>query len=176
MDFNSQTVTYLTAFQADMQRDFHLIPNAEYNNRRFPLYAIYENEDTTTLIMKGGKSVRSYEFCYFDCCELLDADALQGYCAVLDDMAARYVPWDQSSHGFSMLSMVVLTNGAPDRTVCRQLRRYKHEETRKKDGEYGWCSGRLCVVDVTTGSCWVNSHGSALANRIKATVKKVSGR
>lgn len=73
-----------------------------------------------------------------------------------------------------MLSMVVLTAGAPDRATQKAIKKYKHEEKRKRpeDG-YGWCSGRLCVVDLSDGTCWVNAHGRALANRVKLTVGKV---
>ena len=74
-----------------------------------------------------------------------------------------------------MLSMVVLTDGEPDKDVLKQLKKYKHEEKRKKaeDG-YGWCSNRLCVVDVNTGICYTNRHGSALANRVKLTTQRVA--
>ena len=165
---------YLDAFRADMQRDFHLIQNAEYGDRRFPLYALLEIEETATLLMKNGKSVLSYEFCYFDICKHLDADAVQAYCGVLDDMAARYVPWHDPAHGFSMVSMVVLTDHAPDRALQKAIRKYKHEETRKrpKDG-YGWCSCRLCIVDMSTGMCYTNRHGSALGNRTGAAIKQL---
>ena len=92
-------------------------------------------------------------------------------------MAARYVPWSERSHSYSMLSMVVLTDGEPDKDVLKQLKKYKHEEKRKKaeDG-YGWCSNRLCVVDVNTGVCYTNRHGSALANRVKLTTQRVANR
>lgn len=177
MEFYARAADFLDAFQADMQRDFHLIPNAEYGDRRFPLYALYENEDTTSLIMKGGKSVRSYEFCYFDTCEQLDEAAVQSYCAVLDDMAARYVPWSHRSHGYSMLSMVVLVDGAPDRAVQKCIRKYKHEETRKREEDgFGWCSARLCIVDMSTGTCYANRHGRTLANRVRLTTKKLGGK
>lgn len=177
MDFYSRATDFLHAFQADMKQDFHLVSNAEYGDRRFPLYAAYDYEDTNTLIIKGGKNVHSYEFCYFDTCEQLDEAAISFYCAVLDDMAARYVCWNERSHGYSMLSMVVLTDGAPDRAVQKCIRKYKHEEKRKREADgFGWCSCRLCVIDVSTGVCYVNSHGRALANRVKQTVKKVDNR
>lgn len=175
MDFYTCAAAYLEAFQADMKSHFHLFQNAEYVNRRFPLYAMYEYEDTATLIMKNGKSVRSYEFCYFDTCEQLDEAAIEQYISVLDDMAARYVPWNEPSHGYTMLSMVVLTDGLPERALQKHIRRYKHEEKRRRpeDG-YGWCSCRLCIVDMSTGSCLCNGHGKDLGNRVKLTAKKVS--
>ncbi len=174
MDFHTHAAQYLNAFESDMKRDFHLIPNADFGGRRFPLFASYVHEDTSTLIMKNGKSVRSYEFCYFDVCECLNESVVGEYCAVLDNMAAQYVPWSEPSHGFSMLSMIVLTAGTPDRATQKVIKKYKHEETRKRpeDG-YGWCSARLCVVDLSDGTCRVNTHGRALANRVKLTVSKV---
>ena len=176
MELYTRAAHYLDAFQADMKRDFHLVCNAEYGARRFPLFASYFCEDTSTLIFKNGKSVCSYEFCYFDVCEQLDEAAVRDYCAVLDDMAARYVPWSEPSHGFSMLSMVVLTAGAPDRAAQKAIKKYKNEQKRKRpeDG-YGWCSGRLCVVNLSDGACWSNAHGRALANRVRQTVGKVQG-
>ncbi len=174
MDFYARAAAYLDAFQADMKRDFHLIPNAEFGGRRFPLYGIFEFEDNSTLILRNGKCVRSYEFCYFDACEQLDEEALRDYCAVLDHMAAHYVPWRESSHGFSMLSMVVLTDGAPDRALQKLIRKYKHEEKRRREADgYGWCSARLCIVDMSAGTCYVNSHGRALANRIRRTTERL---
>lgn len=176
MDLYSTATRYLDAFQADMKRDFRLIPNAEYADRRFPLYAMLELEETATLLRKNGKSVFSYEFCYFDVCEHLNEDTVSYYCSVLDDMAAKYVPWDEPTHGFSMLSMVVLVDGAPDRALQKRVRKYKHEETRKrpKDG-YGWCSCRLCIVDMSDGNCYTNRHGSALGNRTSTTAKQIAG-
>lgn len=176
MDLYTTAARYLDAFQADMKRDFHLIQNAEYADRRFPLYASLEMEENATLLMKNGKSVFSYEFCYFDVCEQLDDAAIDDYCGILDDMAAKYVPWTEPTHGFSMLSMVVLVDGAPDRALQKRIRKYKHEETRKrpKDG-YGWCSCRLCIVDLSDGSCYTNKHGSALGNRTSATAKQIAG-
>ena len=176
MELYTRAAHYLDAFQADMKRDFHLVCYAEYGDSRFPLFASYFCEDTSTLIFKNGKSVCSYEFCYFDVCEQLDEAAVRDYCAVLDDMAARYVPWSEPSHGFSMLSMVVLTAGAPDRAAQKAIKKYKNEQKRKRpeDG-YGWCSGRLCVVNLSDGACWSNAHGRALANRVRQTVGKVQG-
>ncbi len=177
MDFLTQSAAYLDAFQADMKRDFHLTVNAEYEDRRFPLYAAYVVEDTTTLLMKDGKSVYSYEFCYFDTCEQLDDAALDDYCAVIEAMAARYVPWKERTHGFSMLSMIVLTGQAPDRAMQKRIRKYKFEKKSKRGADtFGWCSGRLCVVDVSTGTCYVNSHGRELANRVRPTVQRVHGK
>ena len=175
MDIYTQATSYLDAFQEDMHRNFHLVSNAEYGDRHFPLYGVLQIEETATLLQRNGKSAISYEFCYFDVCEQLDAAALEAYWQVIEDMAARYVPWAERSHSFSMLSMVVLTGSAPDKTLTKQLRKYKHEEKRKKpeDG-YGWCSGRLCVVDMSTGNCYTNRHGSALANRVKVTAKRVA--
>lgn len=174
MDFYTRAAEYLDAFQTDMKRDFHLIPNAEYGDRRFPLYGVFELEETSTVISKKGKSVFSYEFCYFDTCEHLDEDSVLHYCAILDDMAARYVPWTDRRHAFSMLSMVVLTDGAPDRGLQKRIRKFKHEEMRKRESEgFGWCSARLCIVDLSTGTCCTNSHGKALENRVKQTVQKL---
>ena len=34
---------YLAAFQEDMQPHFHLVPQAEYQDRTFPLYAVLQN-------------------------------------------------------------------------------------------------------------------------------------
>ena len=34
----------------------------------------------------------------------------------------------------------------------------------------------LCVVDVNTGVCYTNRHGSALANRVKLTTQRVANR
>lgn len=174
MDFYTSAASYLDAFQSDMKQNFHLIQNAEYHDRRFPLYAILELEETATLISKNGKSVWSYEFCYFDACEHLDEDAVRYYCNVLDDMAANYVPWQEFSHSFSMVSMVVLADSAPDRNLLKLIRKYKHEEKRKpaKNG-YGWCSCRLCIVDMSTGTCYTNKHGGALGNRTSNSIKKV---
>lgn len=175
MDLYTTAARYLDAFQADMKRDFRLIPNAEYADRRFPLYAMLEIEENATLLMKNGKSVFSYEFCYFDVCEHLDEDAVRYYCGVLNDIAESYVPWTDPTHGFSMLSMVVLVDGAPDRALQKFIRKYKHEETRRrpKDG-YGWCSCRLCVVDMTDGTCYTNRHGSALGSRTGAAARRVA--
>lgn len=175
MDLSTQASVYLEAFQDDMRRNFHLIPNAEYGDRRFPLYGVMQIEETATLLQRNGKSAISYEFCYFDVCDQLDADAVAYYCGILEDMAARYVPWTERSHSFSMLSMVVLVNGAPDKALAKQIRKYKHEEKKKKpeDG-YGWCSGRLCIVDMQTGTCYTNRHGSALGNRVKLTARRVT--
>ncbi len=177
MDFDTRAAAYLEAFQADMKQNFRLFQNAEYIDRRFPLYAMYEYEDTATLIMKNGKSVRSYEFCYFDVCAQLDETAIKQYINVLEDMAARYVPWSEPSHGYTMLSMVVLTDGLPQNALLKLVRRYKHEERRRRpeDG-YGWCSCRLCIVDLSTGSYVCNSHGKELGNRVRLTTKKVSAR
>ena len=168
---------YLAAFQEDMQPHFHLVPQAEYQDRTFPLYAVLQIEETSTLLFRNGKSAISYEFCYFDACDTFDAAQLAYYCGILEDMAARYVPWSERSHSYSMMSMVVLTDGVPDKDVLKQLKKYKHEEKRKKaeDG-YGWCSNRLCVVDVNTGVCYTNRHGSALANRVKLTTQRVANR
>lgn len=175
MDLYTQAAIYLDAFQDDMRQNFHLISNAEYGDRRFPLYGVLQIEETATLLQRNGKSAISYEFCYFDVCEQLDAAALDDYWNVIEDMSVRYVPWTERSHSFSMLSMVVLVDGAPDKALTKQLRKYKHEEKRKKpeDG-YGWCSGRLCIVDMSTGNCYTNRHGSALGNRVKATAKRAS--
>ena len=127
------------------------------------------------LLFRNGKSAISYEFCYFDVCDTFDAAQLTYYCNILEDMAARYVPWSERSHSYSMLSMVVLTDGEPDKDVLKQLKKYKHEEKRKRpeDG-YGWCSNRLCIVDINTGICYTNRHGSALANRVKLTTQRVA--
>lgn len=174
MDFYTRAAEYLDAFQTDMEQNFHLTPNAEYGGRRFPLYGVFESEETSTLLSKNGKSVFSYEFCYFDTCEHLDETAVLDYCAVLDDMAARYVPWTARTHAFSMLSMVVLVSGTPDRGLQKRIRRYKHEEKRRRESEgFGWCSARLCIVDISTGACCTNSHGKALENRVKQTVQRL---
>lgn len=175
MDLSTQASAYLEAFQEDMNRHFHLIPNAEYHDRHFPLYAVMQIEETATLLQRNGKSAMSYEFCYFDVCDQLDSKAVEYYCGILEDMASCYVPWNDHSHSFSMLSMVVLTNGAPDKALTKQIRKYKHEEKKKKpeDG-YGWCSGRLCIVDMQTGTCYTNRHGSALGNRVKTTARRIA--
>ena len=136
MDLSTQASVYLEAFQDDMRRNFHLIPNAEYGDRRFPLYGVMQIEETATLLQRNGKSAISYEFCYFDVCDQLDADAVAYYCGILEDMAARYVPWTERSHSFSMLSMVVLVNGAPDKALVKQIRKYKHEDKKKKPEKF----------------------------------------
>ena len=93
---------YLAAFQEDMQPHFHLVPQAEYQDRTFPLYAVLQIEETSTLLFRNGKSASSYEFCYFDACNTFDAAQLAYYCGILEDMAARYVPWSERSHSYSM--------------------------------------------------------------------------
>lgn len=174
MAFSTCAQAYLTVFREDMKQHFRIIENAEYQDRRFPLYAIYQHEDRSTLISKNGKSVCSYEFCYFDCCEQLTDAALEEYCAVIEEMSDRYVPWSERSHGYSMLSMVILTSGTPDKMMQKRIKKYKHEIKKKRpeDG-YGWCSGRLCVIDIATGTMYCNSHGKELANRLKMTLKKL---
>ena len=82
---------YLAAFQEDMQPHFHLVPQAEYQDRTFPLYAVLQIEETSTLLFRNGKSAISYEFCYFDACDTFDAAQLAYYCGILEDMAARYI-------------------------------------------------------------------------------------
>lgn len=174
MSFSTYSQAYLTVFREDMKHHFHLTDNAEYRDRRFPLYAVYQHEDRATLISRNGKSVCSYEFCYFDTCEQLTDSILDSYFTVLEDMCARYVPWSERSHGYSMLSLVILTGSAPDRAMQKRIRKFKHEEKRRRpeDG-YGWCSARLCVIDVTSGSVTVNAHGKELANRVKMTLKRL---
>lgn len=173
LEFSTACQGFLAQVRADLEKDFHLIHDAELDGRTYPLFATFNSVDTRSLLNIGYKQASSYEFCYFDLCPGLDEEALRFYEDRLFHMAEHMVQWQDPTHAFSMLSFVVLTDTTPDRRLLRKLKKIRCEQEKKrKEPGFGWCSGRLCIVDLSTGAIYGNSTGKALLHRTQQTLAR----
>ncbi|MGN1030376.1 MAG: hypothetical protein ACI4PQ_02125 [Butyricicoccaceae bacterium] len=166
-DFAQKSAELLEVIEHGMQVDFDIRRDWAYGGETFPLYASYFDDGTKVArLIPGTRRVAvMIEHCCYTRCETMDAETLQKYCDMLDDMVRNLVK-PKRGHEYTFLSIVLLTDHMP-LLLRRKLKKYQNEIDygKKKHPGFGHSSARLCVLEVSSGKLFANGMGKALADR-----------
>ena len=169
----------LIALENELRGPYTIQRNYEYAGHKYASHAIYGNNDPRKMmfIKKIQRAQNSFEFVYMDVCRTLTEQKLTGYFDTLWQMTREVVPWDLDSHMFTMLTMLVLSDGVPDKTLLRQLKKFDcRRQCSPNETGNGWSVARLCVIDVNTGKVFCNGQGKPARDRCVSALKKASAR
>ncbi len=172
-DFQNAFARFLALCEHDLSAPFVCTRDALVEGRWTPLYAQFtlETERKVFGIMSTGNFTHSHEHCLFLPAEQLDEaalDELLGYIRTVRD--SRVLP--DSAHEFSLVSLVLVCGGAPDRAVVKRIKKLD-EDVQYRAPQGGWSSVRVALVDLEGRKMYANRAGLALASRMKDALHKL---
>ncbi len=172
-DFESACARFLTLCEQDLKAPFVCERDALIEGRWTPLYAQFtlNTERKVFGIMSTGNHTHSHEYCIFLPVERVDEAGLDELLAYLGRVRNSCVQPDHS-HEFSLVSLVLVTGGAPDRAVAKRIKKLV-EDVQYREPQRGWSSVRVALVDLERRKMVCNRAGTALADRMKSALQKL---
>ncbi len=173
-DFAARAQSWLDRSAAQTDPAFRLHWDHIRSGKVFPMAAFMEIRTQHPILgfQTGfGAWGRSAEQCYYELCETLTDEALEIYFQFLRDLQQSDVDWTDPEHEYTFFSLVILTDGPVDRALQKRIRRFRCERDRDRaNGEFGWSSGRLCVVDLAENQIYASAMAEPLKNRAAAVL------
>lgn len=170
MTFFEKTEQFLNHVAEKDQKYYTPVFHALRHGTIYPMFQRMEVECQHKIFglqIGKGRIGRGSEYCYFDICETLDKQKLSEYLDLVVQLEEKDVDCNNREHDFSFVSVVVLTQDFSDPALRKMLKRFSKEtKYLKSEGQHGWSSCRVCVVDLGTDKVYWNSTGDALANRV----------
>lgn len=170
MKFNESARGWLTQVAERNQEFYRAAWDVSHCGRQFPLrqkMEIETNHPILSIKTKRGKVGIAAEYCYFDICETLDRTAIQQYFQLFEELEKTDVDSANPAHDYTFLSLVIVTNDFSDRSLQKEIRRFRCvQRYRKEDQQYGWSAAQICIVDLANRKLYWNASGDSLKNRL----------
>lgn len=169
--FDTLAAQLLSEIRMDMRKDFTFEDDALVCGRWVPLVARFDisSERKVMGVMPTGGFTHCHERCLFLPVQNLTQDGFGSMLEFITQVHDTLVQPD-NTHEFSLFSLVLLTDIEPSRALQKQLRSYAHE-IRYVFPQSGWSSTRVAIIQLPNRKLTVNKQGSALANRLSASLK-----
>jgi hypothetical protein len=174
-EFTTAAQNMLVELENGLRGPFSIQRNYEFDGHKYASHAIYGNNDPRKMMFIKAiqRAQNSFEFVYMDVCRTLSEEKLNFYFDTLWKMTREIVPWDLETHMYTNLTMLVLTEGEPEKKLIKQLKKFRcYRECMPNEEGNGWSVARLCLIDVQTGKIYCNAQGKPAAERAKPAVKK----
>lgn len=172
-NFSERFARFLDIAQEDMAKGFQFQRDAMVAGRWVAMKAWFDlaNERKVLGLVPTGNITHSFEYCMFIPVEKLDGEKLEEFLSYITQAHNTLVHPD-SEHEFTMVSLVIATDGPFERELNKRIRDFSLE-VHYKPPKNGWSTVRVAAVDLAHGKITVNRLGSALADRLKPTVKRL---
>lgn len=172
-NFESACTHFLALCEQDLKAPFVCEHDTLVEGRQIPLYAHFtlDTERMVFGIMPTGNRTHSHEYCMFFPVERLDEMMVDMFLAYACKVRDSYVQPDRA-HEFSLVSLVFVTRGAPDRAVAKRIKKLV-EDVQYREPQRGWSSVRVALVDLEGRKMIFNRAGTALAARMKGALQKL---
>lgn len=172
-DFESACARFLTLCEQDLKAPFVCERDALIEGRWTPLYAQFtlDTERKVFGIMPTGNSTHCHEYCVFLPVERPNEAVLDELLSYIRKVRDSRVKPDRT-HEFSLVSLVLVTGGAPERAVTKPIKKLV-EDVQYRDPQRGWSSVRVALVDLEGRKMVFNRAGTALADRMKDALQKL---
>lgn len=116
---------------------------------------------------KWGKFGIGAEHCYFDLCENLDQEKIEAYLDLMPTLEELDTDCENPQHEYTFISLVLLTRDFQDKALEKKIKRFRLEKRyHKEDGQFGWSTCRVCVVDLDDYRIYWSAAGDSLRNRL----------